>query len=89
LVGAHENTVFARVSLLADTVFARISHSVSLSAGGCLVALMRWPWMAECPCSQDWNTMFQIRAPPRMARRRDGEKGPSRKYANEVYTFWL
>ena len=32
--------------------------------------------MAECPCSQDSNRTFEIRALPRMARRRDGEKGP-------------
>jgi len=27
----------------------------SLSEGGCLVAFMRWPWMAECHCSQGWR----------------------------------
>ena len=36
LASAHEDTVFARVSLLADTVFARITHSVSLRRGGSL-----------------------------------------------------
>jgi len=81
LVGAHENTVFARVSLLADTVFARISLLASLSAGGCLVALMRWPWMAECPCSPKTLSSHVLTF------LQDGEKGPSRKYANEVYTF--
>ncbi|WP_045574215.1 hypothetical protein [Desulfosporosinus sp. I2] len=30
MAGAHEDTVFVRINLLADTVFARISHSVSL-----------------------------------------------------------
>ncbi|HWQ41002.1 MAG TPA: hypothetical protein VN456_03105, partial [Desulfosporosinus sp.] len=29
-----------------DTVFARISHSVSRR---------HWPRMAECPCSQGWR----------------------------------
>ena len=32
--------------------------------------------MFKCPCSQDSNKDFEIRAPPRMARRRDGVKGP-------------
>ena len=49
-------------------------------AGGDLGALaaahIRWPWMAECPCSQDSNRTFEIRALPRMAKRRNGEKGP-------------
>jgi len=40
--------------------------------------------MDECPCSHDSNRTFEIRAPPRMARRRDGEKGPSNRCAKEV-----
>jgi hypothetical protein len=42
--------------------------------------------MAECPCSQDSNTLFEIRASPWMAKRRDGETEPTRKYVTESYT---
>jgi len=40
LVDSHTKTLSSHVlTLLADTVFARIIHSVSLSEGDCLVAL--------------------------------------------------
>jgi len=42
--------------------------------------LERCPRMDKCPCSQDSNRTFEIRAPPWMARCRDGEKGPEIKH---------
>jgi len=40
LTGAHEDTVFARISPLADTIFARISILSALAQAAALVALM-------------------------------------------------
>ena len=59
LAGAHEDTVFARISLLADTVFARISHSVSHSEGDRLVALMLRKYITKSILSDSTKKFFQ------------------------------
>jgi len=37
---------------------------------------MRWPWMAECPCSQGWREGTAGHGWPSVPVAKDGEKGP-------------
>jgi len=41
-----------------------------------------WP---SVPVAKTRTRMFEVSAPPWMARCRDGEKGPSRKYVTKLY----
>ncbi|WP_176716234.1 hypothetical protein [Desulfosporosinus sp. BG] len=50
----------------------------SQAQAAALVALMRWPRMAECPCSPKTLSSHEL------AFLQDGEKGPSRKYGTKV-----